>query len=90
MQTLSAERMESIESKFSSDGSFTSDQARLRDQVDQRLSCPICLERFSDPRLLDCTHSYCKQCLINVLAKRPRDVDDEDTSNGKQLRLAAS
>ena len=82
--------MESLESKFSSEGSYTSDlsaQQRLRDQVDQldqRLSCPVCLERFSDPRLLECNHTYCKKCLINVFTKRLRDVDEaEDPSDGE-------
>lgn len=84
--------MESIESKYSSEGSYTSDlsaqQARLREQVDQRLSCPVCLERFSDPRLLDCTHSYCRKCLINVLTKRPKGLDEEeDISSGKYWQL---
>lgn len=76
--------MDSIESKFSSDGSYvsqssdlSSQQARLREQVDQRLSCPVCLERFSDPRLLECNHSFCRRCLIDVLHKRPKNLDED-------------
>ena len=82
--------MDSIESKYSSDESYvssqTSEQARqLREQVDQRLSCSICLERFSDPRLLDCNHTFCRKCLVDVLMKRPRGYDDdgsEETTDG--------
>lgn len=77
--------MDSIESRYSSDGSYisqtsdlSSQQAKLREQVDQRLSCPICLDRFSDPRLLECNHSFCRKCLLDVLTKRPKDFNDGD------------
>lgn len=77
--------MDSIESKFSSDGSYasqtsdlSSQNAKLREQMDQRLSCSVCLERFNDPRLLDCNHSFCKQCLLDVFNKRPKNVDEEE------------
>lgn len=76
--------MDSIESRYSSDGSYisqtsdlSSQQAKLREQVDQRLSCPICLDRFSDPRLLECNHSFCRKCLLDVLTKRPKDFNDD-------------
>lgn len=39
-------------------------------QLDHQ-SCPICLDRFDDPRLLCCSHSFCRKCLVNVLAQRP-------------------
>ena len=26
-------------------------------------SCPICLDTFSDPRLLQCAHTFCRHCL---------------------------
>ncbi len=79
--------MDSIESKYSSDGSYVSSQtseqqARLREQVDQRLSCPVCLERFSDPRLLECNHTFCRKCLLDVLTKRPRGFDEEEDEKG--------
>ena len=79
--------MDSIESKYSSDGSYVSSQtseqqARLR-EVDQRLSCPVCLERFSDPRLLDCNHTFCRRCLVDVLTKRPTGFDESEGKCGK-------
>ena len=78
--------MDSMESKHSSSDSCVSQnsdlaaqQARARfEQVDQRLSCPVCLERFRDPRLLNCTHSFCMLCLQDVLNKRPKNMEDEE------------
>lgn len=33
----------------------------------ERLSeCSICLEKFNDPRILPCSHTYCTDCLINL------------------------
>ncbi|XP_072178292.1 E3 ubiquitin-protein ligase TRIM56-like [Diadema setosum] len=31
--------------------------------VTRNLQCPICLKVFVDPRLLSCSHTYCKDCL---------------------------
>ena len=42
------------------------------EQVEERLSCPVCLRRFDDPRLLDCCHSFCRECLVDVLTNRLR------------------
>ena len=27
------------------------------------LTCSICLDYYSDPRILDCHHSFCSKCL---------------------------
>ncbi|XP_062977753.1 zinc finger protein RFP-like [Elgaria multicarinata webbii] len=29
----------------------------------EETTCPICLERFEDPVILDCGHNYCRDCL---------------------------
>ena len=29
----------------------------------QQLTCPVCLERYTQPRTLPCLHSFCHQCL---------------------------
>ena len=37
----------------------TSKEAKLESQ----LTCAICLDRYNDPRMLPCAHSYCKDCI---------------------------
>jgi hypothetical protein len=58
--------------------------------MDQRLSCPVCLERFNDPRLLECNHSFCKRCLLDVLLKRPKCLEEEEgVEDGKFIGTEA-
>ncbi|XP_011669621.1 tripartite motif-containing protein 59-like [Strongylocentrotus purpuratus] len=33
----------------------------------QSLECPVCLDTFTDPKILSCYHTYCKACLDNLL-----------------------
>eukprot|EP00057_Strongylocentrotus_purpuratus_P026719 XP_011681193.1 PREDICTED: E3 ubiquitin-protein ligase TRIM33-like [Strongylocentrotus purpuratus] len=39
----------------------------LKNVIAQSLECPVCLETFTDPKLLHCLHTYCKTCLDNLL-----------------------
>ncbi|XP_070553607.1 E3 ubiquitin-protein ligase TRIM33-like [Ptychodera flava] len=42
--------------------------ADMPDKIeDEFLSCPVCHDRFSDPRVLDCLHSFCSPCLAKYL-----------------------
>ena len=38
-------------------------------KVEDQITCPICMERFTDPRVLPCFHSYCLTCLQRVLVE---------------------
>ena len=31
---------------------------------EQFLNCPVCLDTYNDPRLLQCFHVFCQQCLV--------------------------
>ncbi|XP_069470882.1 E3 ubiquitin-protein ligase TRIM50 [Ambystoma mexicanum] len=34
--------------------------------LEDQLQCPICLEVFKEPLMLQCGHSYCKSCLVSL------------------------
>ncbi|XP_033637319.1 E3 ubiquitin-protein ligase TRIM56-like [Asterias rubens] len=34
------------------------------------IECPICLTRFTDPKILDCQHSFCLKCLHDLTDKQ--------------------
>ncbi|XP_023662981.1 tripartite motif-containing protein 59 [Paramormyrops kingsleyae] len=37
------------------------------DSLEEDLTCSVCCSLFSDPRLLPCSHTFCKACLEKVL-----------------------
>ena len=38
----------------------------LRYEVDENLTCSLCLEAFTNPKVLPCLHSYCYDCIVNL------------------------
>ena len=38
----------------------------------EQLTCPICLEQFTDPKLLQCFHVFCEKCLKPVARQTPQ------------------
>ncbi|XP_030847188.1 transcription intermediary factor 1-beta-like [Strongylocentrotus purpuratus] len=45
----------------------------LKNVIAQSLECPVCLNTFTDPRILSCSHTYCKACLDNLLGCNGND-----------------
>ena len=43
------------------------------EDLQQEVTCPLCLDTFDDPRVLACQHVYCKSCL-DALAARGGNV----------------
>ncbi|XP_010898523.2 tripartite motif-containing protein 59 isoform X2 [Esox lucius] len=37
------------------------------DNLEEDLTCSVCYSLFADPRVLPCSHTFCKSCLENVL-----------------------
>lgn len=37
------------------------------DLLEEDLTCPICCSLFEDPRVLPCSHSFCRKCLEGIL-----------------------
>ena len=42
----------------------------LRDIQDQ-LNCSVCLDTYTDPKLLQCYHVFCQKCLVKLVHDRP-------------------
>ena len=45
-------------------------------RLDHQQSCAICLERYDEPRILKCSHSFCRRCLVQVLEQRAEDPEN--------------
>ena len=39
------------------------------DKLEDQLTCAICLDAFKDPKLLQCFHVYCKDCLQRLVVQ---------------------
>ena len=37
--------------------------------VEERLNCSICLDTYTDPKLLQCYHVFCHQCLVPLVVR---------------------
>ena len=38
-------------------------------KLDEQLTCAICLDTYSDPKLLRCFHIYCRNCLVKLVIR---------------------
>ena len=38
-------------------------------QLEEQLNCSICLDIYSDPKLLQCFHTYCRECLVKLVVR---------------------
>ena len=36
-------------------------------RLEEQLNCSICLDTYTDPKLLQCFHVYCRQCLVRLV-----------------------
>ena len=39
------------------------------EKVEERLNCSICLDIYTDPKLLQCYHVFCRQCLVPLVVR---------------------
>lgn len=44
--------------------------SRSKTALEDELSCPVCCEIFTDPVVLKCSHSFCKNCLQQFWNKK--------------------
>ena len=38
-------------------------------KLEEELNCAICLETYKDPKLLQCFHIYCRDCLVRLVVR---------------------
>lgn len=43
--------------------------ATFSDNFSEQLSCPLCLNRFDDPKVLPCLHTFCRRCLEELMRR---------------------
>ena len=36
-------------------------------KIEDQVNCSICLDTYTDPKLLQCSHVYCRQCLVPLV-----------------------
>ena len=37
------------------------------EKLDEQLNCSICLDTYTDPKILQCFHVYCQKCLVKLV-----------------------
>eukprot|EP00731_Ephydatia_muelleri_P010215 Em0005g801a len=52
-------------------------------QMEDVISCAVCLTHFEDPRILPCQHSYCLKCLQRLVRKT--EFDPENPLGGDEI-----
>ena len=76
---LDSLRMDSMRGSIpqpSSAGPVSASGGQLSSRLEQQLSCAICLERYDEPRILKCSHSFCRRCLASLLERRAADPEN--------------
>ena len=46
--------------------SSSSSSSEVLHKLEEQLTCPICLEQYTNPKFLPCFHSFCSKCLGSV------------------------
>ena len=70
----------------------------VENKLSKHLECAICLERFKEPKMLSCQHTYCKMCLERLVTTNgqgkyevtcPECRRETEVRNGKILGCAS-
>ena len=61
-----------LESTMTTKSDQSEDIQRGVKELEKEITCPICHDRFQEPKILPCLHYYCKGC-VQALARRAGD-----------------
>ena len=42
----------------------------LADKLGKNLECAVCIDQYTEPKVLPCLHSFCKRCLDGLLTQQ--------------------
>ncbi|CAF1321445.1 unnamed protein product [Adineta steineri] len=64
--------------------------ATATSNIDDLLQCPICLDILQDPKVLDCQHTFCANCLKVHLASIERNHGSSNFMDCPTCRLRSN
>ena len=53
-------------------GQTVSSAKQALEKLSEQLTCPICLDHYTDPKLLQCFHVFCEKCLKPLASQTPQ------------------
>ena len=56
-------------------------------KVEEQLNCSICLDTYTDPKLLQCFHTYCQKCLTPLVDRDKQIITSQCPIHEKELEL---
>ena len=45
---------------------FVSVEEKSLEELESEITCPICQEHYTEPKILPCLHYYCKKCILKL------------------------
>lgn len=67
-----------IQKQYRTTPVFPSDSYDIRTKLNDRFKCNVCHNAFNDPRVLDCLHEFCFECLQGLHESNKRENSDAD------------
>ena len=46
------------------------DMQRSLEDLEKEVTCAVCLEHYTEPKVLPCLHYYCKMCIVKMAVKK--------------------
>ena len=46
------------------------DMKQALGELEREVTCAVCLQQYTEPKVLPCLHYYCKLCVVKMVAKR--------------------